>query len=57
VFLKTRRKYFFEILKSVTGGAHVGCRDKDGFTALHRCCQEAPAAQKKEDSSQDTIQG
>jgi hypothetical protein len=32
----------------IAGGAKIDCLDKDGFTPLHRCCQEKPISKDEE---------
>jgi hypothetical protein len=36
----------------IAGGAKIDCVDKDGFTPLHRCCQEKPTSKDGEISGE-----
>lgn len=42
-----------------TGNSKVDLKDKDGFTPLHRCCQESPATSsppKKSEEGQEAAE-
>ncbi len=53
----TNKKIAFKTFKNLTnlnnaGGAKIDCVDKDGFTPLHRCCQEKPTSKDEEISGE-----